>query len=390
MSETGIGPFKKGAVIIEGHVQGLANARALGKAGIPVVCVDKGRCILQFSRYCRQKFTCPEYKDESFIPFLIELCEKENLHGWCLIPSNDHAVINISKNKEKLSTYYKIITPGYDTLEKIYSKINLLAIAHECGIPYPRIFNPQKEHIDSFDLRYPVLIKGEFGLNFYKKYKQKAFIVEDNSRLKQLVERFKQGGDEIFIQEIIPEKNGNKAVSFTAFCESGDIKTYWMGKKLREHPVRFGTGTLAESIYNEECLNHSRKLLNVLNYTGVCEIEYMLDPQDSRYKLVEINARTWLWVELAIKSGINYPLYIFNYLNGQPSVYPESYDTGKKWVNIYTDLPFSIKALCSGRLKFKDYLKQNKGEKVVAMWDRTDPLPLLMYGLMMLSYVRER
>ena len=28
---------KKGAVIIEGHVQGLSNTRSLGEAGIPVI-----------------------------------------------------------------------------------------------------------------------------------------------------------------------------------------------------------------------------------------------------------------------------------------------------------------------------------------------------------------
>jgi hypothetical protein len=30
-------PVLPGVVVIEGHVQGLANARALGRAGIPVI-----------------------------------------------------------------------------------------------------------------------------------------------------------------------------------------------------------------------------------------------------------------------------------------------------------------------------------------------------------------
>ena len=59
---------------------------------------------------------------------------------------------------------------------------------------------------------------------------------------------------------------------------NGTIKTFWMGEKLREHPIRFGTATLAESIYEPELIEISQRLLRGLLYTGVCEIEYIKDP----------------------------------------------------------------------------------------------------------------
>ena len=128
----------KGAIIIEGHVQGLSNTRALGEAGIPVYVIDKNICLARFSKYCKKFFICPDFISEEFVPFLIELAIKENLSGWALIPSNDHAVYSISKNKSELERYFKIITPEIGVVEKIYDKSALLTIAEKLNIPYPK------------------------------------------------------------------------------------------------------------------------------------------------------------------------------------------------------------------------------------------------------------
>ncbi|MBN1183890.1 MAG: hypothetical protein JXB49_16475, partial [Bacteroidales bacterium] len=81
-----------GAIIIEGHVQGLSNARSLGEAGIPVYVVDKSDCVARYSKFCMKFFRSPDFQAEEFADFLIELGEQENLKGWLLLPSNDHAV----------------------------------------------------------------------------------------------------------------------------------------------------------------------------------------------------------------------------------------------------------------------------------------------------------
>ena len=42
-----------GAIVIEGHVQGLSNTRSLGELGIPVYVLDVSHCLAQYSKYCR-------------------------------------------------------------------------------------------------------------------------------------------------------------------------------------------------------------------------------------------------------------------------------------------------------------------------------------------------
>ena len=58
-----------GAIVLEGHVQGLSNARSLGELGIPVYVVDVNHCLAQHSKYCKKSFRCQDYQSDGFADF---------------------------------------------------------------------------------------------------------------------------------------------------------------------------------------------------------------------------------------------------------------------------------------------------------------------------------
>mgnify|MGYP001451766407 CR=1 FL=1 len=376
-----------GAVIIEGHVQGLSNARSLGEAGIPVIVVDRSNCIARYSRYCKGFFYSPDFEGDDFAGFLADLAVREGLQGWLLLPSNDHAVHTIARNREDLGSIYRIITPALDVVDKIYDKKNLIQIAESLGLPVPRTqyFRGVNDRLSS-GLKLPVITKGRFGLSFYKVMRAKALVAYTEEELHGQLEYIASGYDleKTFTQELIPSTGLTHTVSFTAFCIDGEIRGHWTGQKLREHPLTFGTATLAESITCRECHDLSVPLLRKLNYSGICEIEYLKDSRDGRYKLIEINARTWLWVGLAKRCGINYALMAYRYVNGQQLSFPENYDTGIKWINYLTDTWFSIRAMVSGKLKPGKYFRAMKGKRINAVFSWHDPLPSL--ALIFLSF----
>lgn len=370
-----------GAIVIEGHVQGLSNTRSLGEHGIPVYVIDRNNSIARYSKYCKKFFYCPDYLSEDFIPFLIQLAQKEDLKGWTLIPSNDHAVYSLSLKKKELEQYYKVSAPDFDIVENTYDKVKLLEKARKCGIPIPLTYLfDNSERLNTKDIIFPLITKGRYGLSFYKATGSKVLLSENEEQLKQnfaLISLY--GIENTFTQELIPSDDRNKTISFTAFCVDGIIKAHWTGVKLREHPIQFGTATFAESIYNQQCYNQSVILLGSLNFTGVCEVEYLYDPRSDQYKLIEINARTWLWVGLAKACGVDYATIIYNYHNSINNDYPDKYLTGIKWVNYITDFMFSVIALMKGKLNIRDYLSSFKGKKVFAVFSRNDILPGLMF-----------
>jgi predicted ATP-grasp superfamily ATP-dependent carboligase len=379
---------KPGVIVIDGHVQGLALTRSLGEQGIPVIVVDRFNCITRYSKYCKKYFKSPEYLTESFIDFLMDLGNKENLKDWTLLPCDDHIVYNISKNKERLSSVYKIISPDFNDLRKIINKRTLLDLATEVDVPVPDSVYPDKQDITK--LGCPCIIKGNEGQTFYKKTGQKAFWLNKYSEFDELTGKYKISEQEIFVQEYIPFDGNNHTVSFTAFSINGEIKTFWMGEKLRDHPVRFGTATFCRSIMVDDVVEYGKRLIKELNYTGVSEIEFIKDPNDGKFKLIEINPRTWLWVGFAKKTGVNFPVYIYNHLNGIKTEYPSGYKTGYYWINLWTDTIFSIKYILQGRLKLKTYISSLFKRKVCAVFSFNDPLPFLMMGILLPYLARKR
>lgn len=373
----------KGAIIIEGHIQGLSNVRALGEQGIDVYVFDVCNCLARYSKYCKKFFKCPSFSSEEFIDYLLSIGKKENLDGWVLIPSNDHIVENLSKNKERLRPFFKTIVPDIQLLDKIINKKNLLEIAQENNVPIPKTCSQSNaSEAQLFD--FPVLIRGAKGLSFYKSIHAKAIqcdnIDDFDTKYREIIEKFPKDG--IIIQELIPNSLDHKVLSFTCFADNGTIKSYWMGEKMREHPIKYGTATLSRSVYVPEILNYAKPLINALNYTGVCEVEFMFDPRDGIYKLIEINPRTWLWVGLAKACGVNYAFMIYCYLNGLSIEFPDKYDTNLKWINWITDLSYGIKGLSSGNYSIHDYFSLLHGRKVCAVWSWNDILPGVVFPFM--------
>ena len=376
-----------GALIIEGHIQGLSNVRALGEWGIPVYVADCTRCIAQYSKYCTKAFRCPPFLSDEFIPFLVHLGQTENFSNWLILASNDHIVEQLSKHKQELSPYYSVVVPDYCVLTKIVDKQALASLAASVGTHVPASCDSTSIQ-DSREMRFPVLIKGRNGLSFYKTLHKKAIIANTPEELATTVKGIPPQVD-FFIQEKI-QNSHDEAISFSCFSVDGSIKSYWMGAKIREHPLRFGTATFAQSVLIPELLTEATPLISALSYTGICEIEFMFDERDGHYKLIEINPRTWLWVGLARRCGCDFALMMYNFANGIRQTFPSQYKVGVKWVNLMTDIPYSAKAIAKGHLSVKDYLASFHGETVHAVWNLHDLKPALVLPFLSFHILKHR
>ena len=379
----------KGAIVIEGHVQGLSNTRSLGELGIPVYVLDVSHCLAQHSKYCTKYFKCPNYKSEEFIQFLIELARKENLKDWFLIASNDHIVENLSLHADQLALYYKMLVPNKEQLYQIIDKLTLVSIAQSCGTHTPATCSI--ENIDQTKgFQYPLLVKGKEGLSFYKATHAKAIQVNNEQELYETLDRIKSLTNDIMIQELIPFDKANRVISFTCFSINGEIKTYWMGQKLREHPIQYGTATMSQSVHIPEILAEAKPLIATLKYTGVCEVEFMRDSRDGLYKLIEINPRTWLWVGLAKKCGVDYAKIMYNYTNNIDQDYPAQYTTELKWRNAVTDFVFGMQAIIKRHITIKEYVQSLKGNCVHAIWSWDDLVPGVIFPFLSFYIAKKR
>jgi len=128
-----------------------------------------------------------------------------------------------------------------------------------------------------------------------------------------------------------------------------------------------------------------------LDYTGVCEVEYLKDPRDDQYKLIEINARTWLWVGLARACGVDFSRMAYEHINGMDGVYPNKYETGVCWTNPLTDMAYATKAILKGQLSPLTYMRSILYDKKVNdLFVKKDWKPGFAYLFNMFSYLKQR
>jgi predicted ATP-grasp superfamily ATP-dependent carboligase len=376
----------QGVIVIGDHVQALGIIRSLGRRGIPVYLLhDKNLCIGRFSRYTKRYIKTPSASNETaFIDFMINLAKNEQIRDWILMPTNDAWVYVLSKHKETLEDYYKVPTPSWDIVKFAYDKKLTYSIAEKNDILIPKTIYPK--NIDDVyerlkDIRFPVIIKGVIGHKFYQKTGVKVLKVESQDELLQQYKKYSSNIDpsETVVQEVI---RGNSTFSFCSF-RNNKLIGYWIGLKIREHPMGFGTGSFAQSVKIPELFEIVERFLNAINYYGISELEFKKDPRDGKYKLIEMNARTWLWHSLAIRCGVDFPYLLYKDMIGEDVTPVMSFREGIKWIHIYTDLWVAMKEILKRNLKIGDYLRSLKGEKEFGVFSLEDPLPFLCETIML-------
>jgi len=373
---------KVGALITGGDFQALGVLRTLAKKDIPVIMLDSDHCIGKYSRFKKKFFRSPHPSDnQSYVDFLIELAKRENIHRdrWVIFPNSDEIVYVLSKYKNILEEFYRIPTPGWEIIQNVYVKKNTYQLAEENGIPIPVTYYPDSlQKLVELSLNYPVVIKPSIRDNFYSKVKIKAFRINNNEELVKTYEYVCSiiEPSEVLVQELIPG-GPNHLYSFCPFFKNGEVLTSITARRSRQHPMDFGhASTFAELVDIPEVQKIAENFLGLINYYGIAEVEFMQDPRDGNYKLIEVNPRVWGWHTIAIASGVDLPYLLYQDMieEGMDVRLPINY---VKWIRLITDVPTALSEIIKGQLKIGDYLKSMKGKKEFAVFSLNDPLPFL-------------
>lgn len=380
-----------GAVVIGGDYQGLGIVRSLGRHGVPVCVVDDERSIARFSRHTTINVRVPNLRDEnSSISALMDLGKAIDLKGWVLYPTRDELVAALSRHREKLSEIYRVPNSDWQTTQWIWDKRNTYRLAEELQIPIPRTWIPLSvEDVDKIDGPFPLALKPGIKEHFFYATQAKAWRANSKAELRELyLQASAVAGDgEILIQDIIPG-DGTHQFAFCAFYKEGNSVGKMVVRRRRQHPHDFGrASTYVETIDMPALESLSERFLNRINYYGLVEVEFKLDPRDGQFKLLDVNGRTWGYHTLGATAGVDFPYQLYLDQMGE-SVGRCNGRIGVSWVRLMTDIPTGIIDVFQGRLKASDYVRSIWNANADAVFSWEDPLPgiaecaLLPYLLM--------
>ena len=370
-----------GAVVIGGDYQGLGIVRSLGRMGVPVCVIDDEHSISRFSRYATHSVRVPDLRqEEPTVATLLRIGRSLNLQGWVLFPTRDEIVAALSRNRSTLSQVFRVPVPEWDTVHWMLDKRNTYQLAKQLNIPFPKTWSAlTEEALDEIDSPFPLVLKPAIKEHFFYATKAKAWRVNSRSELHLMFRRASAltGASEVLIQDLIPG-DGRQQFSYCAFFKESKAIGSMVTRRRRQHPHDFGrASTFVETIDLPALEALSSRFLRNINYYGLVEVEFKLDPRDGQFKLLDINARTWGYHALGSHAGVDFPSLLYRDQLASP-VEPCRGRPGVSWVRLLTDVPTGLIDVAAGRLRFRDFCQSLRSYHIEAVFNREDPVPGLI------------
>jgi predicted ATP-grasp superfamily ATP-dependent carboligase len=285
----------------------LSIIRSLGKRGVHIVAGEAFMCSSFYSKYTREKiiYPPPDKDPECFKSFMFDYLGENKID--LIIPVRDDITEIVINNQEKFSTYTSFLAPRQSAFNATRDKAETIKLARKLGVPHPKTILTKEEDSSleilkkEFDL--PALIKPRISSG------SRGIIVVNNW------DDFQVAYDKIhaefpypMIQEFIPHGG---AYGVSMLYKSGKSKASFTHKRIREFPISGGPSTLREGVHYEEIENYSSRLLDELKWNGVAMVEYRIDKNSGKPRLMEINPRFWGSLETAVFSGIDFPYLLY-------------------------------------------------------------------------------
>jgi predicted ATP-grasp superfamily ATP-dependent carboligase len=286
----------------------LAVIRSLGSSGADVIaCSSHRRSQGFYSRFCTSSLVLPPGDDPDFIRALTS--DLDRLGVDILIPVGDLSTLAVSRAADgKIGELCSTVLPEPEVFEVAADKGKTLELAEKMGIPIPG--TPGEG--DPF----PRVVKPKMG--------GRARYVHDRTQMEQVLEE----APGAIVQELVP---GNRNYAVCALMDRGRPLAVFTHRELRELPPTGGSATVAESIEPNEVTSMGLEILVKLGWHGVAMVEFKQDIRDGGFRLMEINPRFWASLELAIVSGIDFPLLTAKLAGGEDFDPVNTYEVGVKF-----------------------------------------------------------
>ena len=142
--------------------------------------------------------------------------------------------------------------------------------------------------------------------------------------------------------------------------------------------MEFGrASTYVETIDLPLLEEYSKKFLREINYYGLVEMEFKRDARDGKFRLLDVNGRTWGYHTVGQAAGVDFPALLFSDQMQEP-VEPCRGKVGVRWIRLLTDLPTGVVGVLGGHFGLGHYLRTLGQYDAEAVFSLEDPMPGVM------------
>lgn len=316
----------------------LSVVRSLGRHGLEVhIAWCPPDAPAARSRYIarRHDVAWPSHCGQGWRRELTELLGRERFD--LVVPTNDPAIIPLQRDRERFGRLARLALPNERTFQIAFDKIKTHELAASLGVPVPH--GVVVRELDQLDgaleaFAYPIIIKPQASYleqDLHERgYVRRAWTREE---ARAAATRLLARGD-VLIQENV---NG-VGHGYELLAHRGEIVMRFEHERVHEPPGG-GWSSYRRSVrVHPEFEAAAARLIEDLGHTGVAMVEFKHDPSSGRWVLIEINARFWGSLPLALAAGADFPVALWELLLHDRRPACGTYRVGVHARNLRSDL----------------------------------------------------
>lgn len=273
---------------------GYTILKSLHQRGLKVWAADTSkRNICSMSKFCTGSFTYPDpfTEEDAFIQVLKD--KVAELRPRVLMPTHDESVV-IMRHRDEFPVDLIIPYEGEEKLLLLANKAKSTEIARKAGVPVPEVY----KSIDEVK-SYPVVFKTVIGNSA-----KGVFFPKDREELVKLMDKHKD--KETLLEEWIGGTDYSvDCVRWDGFCKTSVYHA------LVTKTDGGGTTTQREIVYMPQLEGAAQKLIDAVDFHGVCGLDFRYDAEKNKIAYIETNARFTGGLATPVAAGFDIPWIVY-------------------------------------------------------------------------------
>jgi protein-tyrosine-phosphatase len=263
-----------------------------------------------------------------------------------VIPTSDPSILPLQEHYRELDRrqFYLLQEKAFEVTNDKTKTHNLAA---SLGIPVPgqRIVTTKDEACEAATFfGYPLILKPAQSFKLGGNDKRFVRRAEGSESLLQLVPSMLNAGA-ISVQPFFR----GIGVGVEVLAREGSILASFQHERIHE-PIHGGGSSYRKGVpVSPQLLDATAGLMRALQYTGVAMIEFKVDTETGSFVLIEINGRFWGSLPLAVASGANFPLWLYQMWVENREDFSEKPKVGLYCRNLLADLDWFANNLRADR-----------------------------------------
>lgn len=376
-------------IAMGGGVTLTAVLRLLHRADIPAFAVCPENDFSRYSRCCRILPGSDNIQPSDLSSWL----ENLDMDSAVLLPCADDWLAATAALPPQMARRFPSSVASSPVVETMLDKWSFAHLLEKLQLPHPRtlLLNSSEEMEALSDSAFQeTILKPMCSVTFSSQYGVKGFLIRGRDEARQAMQ---QVPFPIMLQEFVPGPPTSGYFVEGFIDRHGRTCALFARRRLRMYPLPLGNSTLMESVPLDEvagAVAPLQHLLEAVSYRGVFSAEFKYDRRDGFFKMLEINARPWWYIEVPADAGIDICRMAYLDALGLEVEPARAYQAGQRFGNLFPDLRAWHDLRKAGGASFWSWLRSWRGvHSTPFAWH--DPVPALVFAWKQITdYIHHR